>query len=76
MQTNDYSWLFRLTCRAVKYFLLFLVGISAAYLIAAVFGAFHLAAPMLPLVGDLVLRLTLSVLGLMAIATIFESLRY
>ncbi|NJN58462.1 MAG: hypothetical protein HC879_13660 [Leptolyngbyaceae cyanobacterium SL_5_9] len=76
MQANDYSWLFKLTCRVLKYFLLFLVGIAAAYLLAAVFGALHLALPMLPFIGDLVLRLALSILGLMATAVIFESLRY
>jgi uncharacterized membrane protein len=76
MQANDYSWLFKLTCRVLKYFLLFLVGISVTYLLATVLGALHLVLPILPFIGDLILRLALFILGLIATAVIFESLRH
>jgi len=76
MQANDYSGLFKLTCRVLKYFLLFLVGISVTYLLAAILGALHLVLPILPFVGDLILRLALFTLGLLATAVIFESLRH
>jgi len=75
MITKQDSRLMRIVFRFLKYFLLILVGFAIAYLISASFGALHIAAPLLPILGDWFLRLGILLLCLMATAIIFESIR-
>ncbi|NJM74069.1 MAG: hypothetical protein HC862_30460 [Scytonema sp. RU_4_4] len=58
-----------------KYFFLILVGFAITCVASVILGGTHIVIPLLPLVGDLVVRLGIILLSLMATTIIIESLR-
>lgn len=73
--TNDHNPLLKLVFKGFKYFLLALVGFAIAYVISIILGGTQIVNPLLPLLGDWVLRLGIILLCLMVTAIIVESLR-
>ncbi|MBW4598210.1 MAG: hypothetical protein KME29_00995 [Calothrix sp. FI2-JRJ7] len=74
MTTNNYSPLFRLVARFIKYFLLMTLGIAIAYTLSTILGA----SPGLAIVGvafGWFWRLGVMLLCLIAVTMIYESLR-
>jgi hypothetical protein len=76
MTTNRHSFLFRLTSKFIKYFLLALFGLAIAYVLSAIFGSSHIAMSLLPFVLYWVIfRCGLILLCLILTTVIFESVR-
>ena len=75
MTTNEYSRLFRLAFKFLKYFLLGLVGFAIAYVMSISFSALNLAVMLLPLIVGWVLRLGIILFCLIAVTIIVESVR-
>ena len=75
MTTNQYSRLFKLTVKFLKYFLLGIFGFAIAYILSICFGALHLVIMLLPLIGDCFVKLGIILLCLITITMIVESLR-
>ena len=73
--TDDHNLLFKLGSKALKYFLLALVGFAIAYVISTSLGGSYIATSVLFLVGYWVLRLGIILFCLIATAIILESLR-
>ena len=73
--TNDHNPLLKLVFKGFKYFLLALVGFAIAYVISIILGGTQIVNPLLPLLGDWVLRLAIILFCLMVTAIIVESLR-
>ena len=75
MTNNQHSLFLRLGCKFLKYFLLALVGFAIAYVISIILGGTQIVNPLLPLLGDWVLRLAIILFCFMVTAIIVESLR-
>jgi|GEM_PF-704431 hypothetical protein len=75
MTTNEYSLLFKLTAKFLKYLLLALFGFALAYILSMSFGAFNIMAVLLPFAGNLFCKLVIILLCLMTTTIILESLR-
>lgn len=75
MTTNQYSPLFRLAFKLLKYFLLVMFGFAIAYVISMIFGMLPIAAMILPIVVNGFLRVGIVLLCLIALVMIIESLR-
>ncbi len=75
MKIHNNSHLFMLTSKLLKYFLLALFGLAITYVLSLSFGTLNIAATLLPLVVHWVIRLGISLLCLMAVVIIVESLR-
>ena len=73
--TNDHNPLLKLVFKGFKYFLLALVGFAIAYVISIILGGTQIVNPLLPLLGDWVLRLGIILFCVMVTAIIVESLR-
>ena len=72
--TNSHSQLFRLACKAAKYFFVGLLGVCITSLIAATFGVSHLFVMLLPCLWSWCLRFGITIGCLFATAVIAESL--
>jgi hypothetical protein len=75
MRPNPYSWLFRLACRVLKYFLLFLLGFVLVCFLSWVLITPAAATRLLSMFGMTLLRSAVVVVLLMAAAIVDESLR-
>ncbi|MGI2907236.1 hypothetical protein [Tolypothrix sp. VBCCA 56010] len=75
MTTNQYSRLFKLTVKFLKYFLLGIFGLAIAYILSMSFGALNFVAVLLPFAGNWFSKLGILLLCLMTTTIIIESLR-
>ncbi|NEU73955.1 hypothetical protein PI95_015665 [Hassallia byssoidea VB512170] len=75
MTTNQYSRLFKLTAKFLKYFLLAIFGFAIAYILSMSFGALNIVAVLLPFAGNWFSKLGILLLCLMTTTIIIESLR-
>ncbi|MDZ8053611.1 MAG: hypothetical protein RMX68_007525 [Aulosira sp. ZfuVER01] len=75
MTTNQYSFLFKLTAKFLKYFLLAIFGFAIACIISMGFGSVNIVAVLLPFAGNWFCRLGIILLCLMTTTIILESLR-
>ncbi|KAB8332779.1 hypothetical protein SD80_018880 [Scytonema tolypothrichoides VB-61278] len=75
MTTNQYSPLFRLAFKLLKYFLLVMFGFAIAYVMSMIFGMLPIAAMVLPIVVNWFLRVGIVLLCLIALVMVIESLR-
>jgi len=73
--TDDHNMLLKLVTKGLKYFLLVLVGFAIAYVISIILGGTQIVSPLLPSLGDWVVRLGTILLCLIGIAIIVESWR-
>ena len=73
--TDDHNLLLKLGFKALKYFVLALVGFAIAYAISTCLGGSDIASNMLLLVKDWVFQLGVILLALIGVAIIVESLR-
>ena len=71
---NPHSQLFRLACKAAKYFFVGLFGVGITGLIAVTFGISHLFVMLLPCLWTWLLRFGITIGCLFATAVIVESL--
>lgn len=69
------STLFKLTCKALKYYLLMLFGLTISLILAGGIGVFPMIEPSLPVIAELLWRMAMILLCLGAIAVVFESIR-
>jgi hypothetical protein len=74
MTTNEYSPLFRLASKFLKYFLLLVFGFAIAYMMSMCLGVLPLATSLLPLVVGLFARAGVLLMCLFALVVILESL--
>ncbi|OKH51815.1 hypothetical protein NIES2101_17015 [Calothrix sp. HK-06] len=75
MTTNNYSPLFRLVARFIKYFLLMSLGIAIAYTLSTILGASHFGMAIVGVAFGWFWRLGVILLCLIAVTMIYESLR-
>ncbi|MEM7553848.1 MAG: hypothetical protein AAF378_07070 [Cyanobacteria bacterium P01_A01_bin.84] len=75
MTSNKYSLLFQLTFRAIKYFFLALIGFAIAFILAIGLGKAGIAISIFPLVFEIIYRMGIILLCLIAITMLIESLR-
>lgn len=75
MTTNEYSPLFRLAFKLLKYFLLLMFGFAIAYVISIIFGVSYIDSMLLAIVVNGFLRVGIVLLCLIAVVMILESLR-
>lgn len=75
MTTNQYSRLFKLTVKFLKYFLLAIFGFAIAYILSMSFGALNIVAVLLPFAGNWFGKLGIILLCLITTTIILESLR-
>ncbi|BAZ17959.1 hypothetical protein NIES4071_98400 [Calothrix sp. NIES-4071] len=76
MTTNNYSPLFRLVARFIKYFLLMSLGIAIAYTLSTILGLPHLVGiNFIEIAFGWFWRLGVMLLCLIAVTMIYESLR-
>jgi hypothetical protein len=75
MKKNRDSFLFKLTAKSLKYFLLTIFGFVLAYILSVSFGAVNIVAILLSLASSLFLNLGIVLLCLMTTTVIVESLR-
>ena len=72
---NRHSWLFRLACRLLKYFLLAVFGFALTCVLLSTFVASSIAVFLLTTFGELFLRLAVLVVSILTTAIVCESLR-
>lgn len=76
MTTNNYSPLFRLVAKFIKYFLLLTLGIAIAYTLSTILGiSSGFGITMLSFVFNWFWRLGVVLVCLIAVTMIYESLR-
>ena len=75
MTTNQYSFLFKLTAKFLKYFLVAIFWFAIGYILSMTFGVLNIVAVLLPFAGHLFCKLGIILLCLMTITIILESLR-
>jgi hypothetical protein len=76
MTTNRHSFLFRLTSKLIKYFLLALFGLAITYVLSAIFGGSDIAINLLTFVlYQVVFRCGIILVCLILTTVIFESVR-
>ncbi len=75
MTTNQYSPLFKLTVKFLKYFLLAIFAFVITCILSMSFGALDFVAALLPFIGNWFYKLGVILLCLMTITVILESLR-
>ena len=74
--TDEYNPLLKLACKALKYFLLTLLGFAIAYVVSTVFGAVPVVRMLLfPTLWQWFVRIAVFLLFLLAVAIIVESSR-
>lgn len=75
MTTNNYSLLFRLVARFIKYFLLMSLGIAIAYTLSTILGASPVGLAIVGVAFGWFWRLGVILLCLIGVTMIYESLR-
>jgi hypothetical protein len=70
-----YSWLFKLTSRGIKYYLLALFGFLITCVLAWSLGVFVALEPLLPSIIEWFVRIAAFLLCCMATTIVVESLR-
>ncbi|MDZ7969135.1 MAG: hypothetical protein RM368_29995 [Nostoc sp. DedSLP03] len=75
MITNQYSRLFKLTAKFLKYFLLAIFAFAIACILSMSFGAVNIVTVLLPFAGNWFYKLGIILLCLMTTTVILESLR-
>ncbi|MDF5725827.1 MAG: hypothetical protein PUP91_36355 [Rhizonema sp. PD37] len=75
MTTNQYSRLFKMTAKFLKYFLLTIFAFAIAYILSIGFRAMNIIIVLLPFVGNWFSKLGIILLCLITITVILESLR-
>jgi hypothetical protein len=75
MTTNQYSPLFRLVAKFIKYFLLLALGVAIAYALSMTLGVSHFGLQILYVAFGWFWRLGVVLLCLIAVTMIYESLR-
>ncbi|MBW4596255.1 MAG: hypothetical protein KME46_25955 [Brasilonema angustatum HA4187-MV1] len=75
MTKNQYSRLFKLTAKLLKYFLLAIFTFVIACILSMGFGALNIFAVLLPFAGNWFCKLGILLLCLMTTTIILESLR-
>jgi hypothetical protein len=75
MTTNQYSPLFRLAFKSLKYFLLVLFGFAIAYVLSMSLGMLHIIPMLGYLLQNLCIPLATVLLCVLTIAIILESFR-
>ena len=76
MQANHHSFLFRLSYRVMKFFLLTLFGFASACALSFVLGISFIGISLISAFGHLLFRFGLLALLMMAVAILFESIKY
>jgi hypothetical protein len=72
---RQHGYLFRFASKVLKYFLMGLFGLGITCLLSAVLGAFPLVEILISLLGRWLVRITVVVVCLMAMAVVVESIR-
>ena len=75
MKMNQYSPLFRLVLKFLKYFLLILFGFLVTYTLSVSLGISHLINTIVPILLALFSQFGIILLCLLVIAVVLESLR-
>ena len=75
MTSNNYSPLFRLVARFIKYFLLMSLGIAIAYTLSTILGVPYFGIAIVGVAFGWFWRLGVMLLCLIAVTMIYESLR-
>jgi multidrug transporter EmrE-like cation transporter len=75
MTTNQYSPLFRLATKSLKYFLWVLFGFAIAYALSSALGMLHLIPILMYFLKHFFTPFAIILLCLMTTAIIFESVR-
>jgi Na+-driven multidrug efflux pump len=73
-QENKNNILFRLASRFLKYLLLFVFGLAIAFVLSSIVGLGNVTQMLLPVIADLLSKLTVLLICLFAAAIILESL--
>ncbi|AVH66907.1 hypothetical protein CDG77_17795 [Nostoc sp. 'Peltigera membranacea cyanobiont' 213] len=73
-QENKNNFLFRLASRFLKYLLLFVFGLAITFVISGILGLGGVTQMLLPVIADLLAKLTIILICLFATAIIIESL--
>ncbi|KAM3101091.1 hypothetical protein ACKFKF_09765 [Phormidesmis sp. 146-12] len=72
---RQHGWLFRFASKVLKYLLLSLFGLGITCLLSVVLAAFPLVEVLINLFGWWLVRITIIVVCLMAMAVVIESVR-
>lgn len=75
MRSNRNSWLFRASCKILKWFALFLGGFILFCSLSAALGALPFAILLMRSLGPVLVRLAFMILLLLMLAIFLESLR-
>ncbi len=75
MTTNQYTPLFRLASKSLKYFLFVLFGFAIAYVLSMCLGIIHIVPILIYLLRNLFIPVGVILLCLITTAVIWESLR-
>lgn len=75
MNLPQYSLLFRLSWKGLKFFALFLLGLGGTVLFSQLLGLPHLAASILLVLAPLALKFAVILVFLFGVAVIVESVR-
>jgi hypothetical protein len=75
MTTNQYSPLFRLASKCLKYFFLVLFGFAIAYILSMSLGLLHIIPMLIYLLQHWCLPLGIILLSMLTTAVILESFR-
>lgn len=73
---SNYGWLLRVTSGLLKYYGFFLIGLVGVGILAMALGCFPILEALLLMTGDWLWRLFVSLVVLLLIAVVYESLRY
>lgn len=73
--TNEHRTLFKWACRGVKYFFLFLVGLSTVLVLSVAFGLLHVMMLVLTPLFPWIVRFAAMIFCFLAVAIVLESLR-
>lgn len=75
MTTNKFSPLFRLTLKALKYFVFIVIGFTFAACLSGIIGTSHITISLFPLVFECIWRSGIVLLCLAGAAVLIESFR-
>ena len=75
MTTNKFNFLFRLIVKALKYFVLIVIGFIFAACLSHILGTWQITIKLFPIVFEIIWRFGIVLLGLAGAAIIIESFR-
>ncbi|MGB3655650.1 MAG: hypothetical protein WBA41_31185 [Rivularia sp. (in: cyanobacteria)] len=75
MTTNKFNLLFRLIVKALKYFVLIVIGFIFAACLSNILGTWQITVNLFPIVFEILWRFGIVLLGLAGAAIIIESFR-